>query len=118
MDNLVWAIYFIDTLTSEGGHALAGSLIIMSVSLLYVVGKFDSDMPDFHLIMPIKSLITLGALLCIYGAIMPSKDTAYKMLAAYGVTEIAQNEEVQRLSGKSLQVLEKAMDEYLNEGEQ
>lgn len=47
--------------------------------------------------------------------LIPERDTAYKMLAAYGVESVVANPDVQKLGGKSLQVLEKAMDDYLKE---
>ena len=37
------------------------------------------------------------------------------MLAAYGVEEIVTNDRVQELGGKSLDLLEKTLDEYLAE---
>ncbi len=45
--------------------------------------------------------------------LLPSKSTSYKMLAAYGVMEVADTERAQQLTGKSLEVLETAMDRYL-----
>lgn len=48
-------------------------------------------------------------------ALVPDKDTMYTMLAAYGVQSTAESEEAQQVAGKSLEVLEKAMDEYLAE---
>lgn len=48
---------------------------------------------------------------------VPTKEIAYTMLAAYGVEEIVTNERVQELGGKSLDVIEKAMDEFLQEEE-
>ena len=52
---------------------------------------------------------------------IPSKDTAYKMLAAYGVQETVvaaqQSEYVQKMTGKSLQLLEKTVDKYLEESD-
>lgn len=51
--------------------------------------------------------------------LVPSKDTALQMAAAYGVTEAyevaSQSEDVKRLAGKSLELLEKHMDEALKE---
>lgn len=51
--------------------------------------------------------------------LIPSEDTAYRMAAVYGVTEAyeaaSQSEDVKRLAGKSLELLEKHMDEALKE---
>lgn len=47
-------------------------------------------------------------LLCI-----PNQDTAYKMLAAYGVEAVATSEAAQRLAPKSLELLEATIDNQL-----
>lgn len=46
---------------------------------------------------------------------IPDRDTAYTMLAAYGVQEVAQMPQVQATASKSLEVLNKAMDQYLKD---
>lgn len=55
----------------------------------------------------------------ILNTVIPSKETAYKMLAAYGVeqTVIAakDSEYVQRMAGKSLKLIEQTVDKYLSE---
>ena len=50
---------------------------------------------------------------------VPSKETAYTMLAASGVESIVTDERVQQLGGKSLDVIEQWLDEMSpeNEGE-
>lgn len=45
--------------------------------------------------------------------LVPTKEISYVMLAAYGVEEIVTNDRVQELGGKSLDLLEKTLDEYL-----
>lgn len=45
----------------------------------------------------------------------PNKETMYTMAAAYGVQTVAENPNVQRVAGKSLQVLESKLDEFLKE---
>lgn len=59
---------------------------------------------------------TLTLVSCLVFIFTPSKDTMYTMAAAYGVQTAAENPNVQRLAGKSLQVLEGKLDEYLKEG--
>lgn len=48
---------------------------------------------------------------------VPSTKTIYTMVAASGVEAVAKNPDVQKLAGSSLKVLEKKMQEYLNEKE-
>ena len=63
-------------------------------------------------------ILLIGSVL---NTVIPAKDTAYKMLAAWGVQETVvaaqQSEYVQKMAGKSLQLLEKTVDKYLEEGE-
>lgn len=55
----------------------------------------------------------VSVMLIILSAFIPSKDTMYTMAAAYGVQTAAENPNVQRVAGKSLEVLESKLDEYL-----
>ena len=52
----------------------------------------------------------------ILNTVLPSKDTAYKMLAAYGLQETVEaaskSEDVKRLANKSLTLIEKSIDGY------
>ena len=51
--------------------------------------------------------------------VVPSQKTAYNMLAAYGVTEVyeslSQSQEVRDATSKAMQVLDKAMDDFLTQ---
>lgn len=64
----------------------------------------------------IKGLI-VAAIIALINATIPNEDAGYKILAAYGVESIAQNEDVQRLGGKSLELLEQSIDKHLSGGE-
>lgn len=50
-------------------------------------------------------------------AVVPNTGTLYTMAAAAKVEEISKSPDVQKLAGNSLKVLEKKMQEYLNEKE-
>lgn len=60
-------------------------------------------------------LIKFGAIALAVCLLLPPKDTAMHMLAAYGVQEVVTNPEVQKFAGNSMKVLEKAMADYLKE---
>ena len=62
---------------------------------------------------PPKSLAITGFLLLLIVGLTPDRETLYTMVAAYTVQDIAQSPKVQELAGKSLEVVNKAMDEYL-----
>lgn len=112
--DLMWIIYFIDVLTV--GKVFIG--IGSAIAIFYVFVRLlalDEYCPwkDFD-DWPNKLVGGMCSMLLLYGWLIPSEETAYKMLAAYGVTEIVNNEDAKRLGGKSLEVLESAMDEYLS----
>jgi len=64
---------------------------------------------------PPKSLGITGFLLLLITGLIPDKETLYTMVAAYTVQDIATSPKVQELGGKSLEVIEKVMDDYLKE---
>lgn len=123
--NLAMMIYFIDVIC--GGHPGLG-LITFFTALAWLFGfaisiviQLDEDvkhegsqkfMSIYRSMWPLKTFVIVMVALSV---VLPNKDTAYKMLAAYGVESIVTNPEVQKLGGKSLDVLNKAMDEYLQE---
>lgn len=126
--SLAWIIYFIDVLCDNKGLGFIGFLgcvmwfcgfiVSMSSGMCREGERGYDDSQQFLLIykklLPVKVLV---ATLLLYNIFIPSKDTAYKMLAAYGVESIVTNDKVQELGGKSLDVLNKAMDDYLKESE-
>lgn len=107
-------IYFIDVICGE--HVvwlfmtIFGVIVVCFAKVICVAEKY----PEFYKsLWPLKVFLLISIPLLFF---IPSKDTAYKMLAAYGVQSIITNPEVQKLGGKSLDVLNKTMDEYLQEG--
>lgn len=122
---LAWIIYFIDVLCDNDGIGL----FTFMTTFLWVIGFVvsvmatmcgDDDQEAIKYLKFYKSMWPIklvACLLIVYGILIHSKDTAYKMLAAYGVESIVTNDKVQELGGKSLDVLNKAMDDYLKESE-
>lgn len=123
--NLAMMIYFIDVIC--GGHG--GLAVVTGIMLLLWVFGFmisicirldegfkkedrEQFMSIYKSLWPLKTFVVV---MCVLSTVVPDKDTAYKMLAAYGIESIVTNPEVQKLGGKSLDVLNKAMDEYLQE---
>lgn len=121
--DLVWVIYFIDVFCgSTTGMGFIGTILtILWVAVSFVNSVFQVDTKaseeEKAIIAEINSNIwpvkVLAPLLISLAFFLPNTETAYKMLAAYGLQELVMNEKVQELGGKSLSVIEKAMDEYL-----
>ena len=115
---LFWIIYLIGMFSSILGVASAVIIALMVLTCLgamvaSVEGLWAKAMPGIK--MSLKVIAALGFVIIV----VPSKSTGYKMLAAYGVTEAytaaQESDKVQAIAGKSLKVLEKAMDSYLDE---
>lgn len=62
-----------------------------------------------------SSLFFTVPLLTIFVWLAPDKETSYTMLAAYGVQTVAQDERVQDVMGRSLEVLELHMAKYIED---
>lgn len=117
--NLMWVIYLIDVLTPDAGTYILAVLLGMSLAFLSTA-RFIAFMDEnFDVYLKTKRvhkwMCVVVAILVSYCFFMPSKETSYKMLAAYGVEKVAENPDVRRLAGKSLDVLEKAMDSYIKD---
>ena len=94
-------------LSTIGGILLFA--LIVALAICCAEGVISKYKKNFQLlfIIPTTCLILAG--------LTPDKQTLYTMAAAYGVQSAAENNNVQRIAGKSLQLLEKKMDEYLKE---
>lgn len=128
MSDLVWIVYVIDTVLDsvEGVRAfLSGVLFFGSFCVVIAFAATNihgmqaaKEEWNPRFIKMFKLGFMPAALLLFFLSLIPSSSTAYKMLAVYGATELAQLEEVQEISGKSLEVINKVMDDYLAESEQ
>ena len=85
----------------------------MNADLSYSGEKAAKKESLFRNMKSLKWIPILSVSLILFTSILPSKDTMYTMAAAYGVQTAAENPNVQRVAGKSLQVLEGKLDEYL-----
>ena len=114
--NLAIFFYLADVLEnfSQGLTIVFTAWLVMLVMALIFFPVWQDMVDDFTL--PKKglkwSIIGLPSLLLV-ASFLPSKSTMYTMAAAYGVQSVAENPNVQRVAGKSLQVLEDKLDEYL-----
>lgn len=121
--SLVWVIYLIDVVCQPwvgvGFLTFAGTLVCvyLTVSSCFTTDKDDEAFRLF-LRKPVwKKLMIFGISILFLSNFIPERDTAYKMLAAYGVEEAIKLPQVQGVADKSFQVLNKAMDDYLKESD-
>ena len=116
--DLMWILYWIDVLGGVSKHAggVAAAFILLgglAVAFLYDC-LLNEKKPIKGVLLPYTSISIVLLLIAVFA---PSKSTMYQMLAVKGLTDLSENEKVQELGGKSLEVLEKAMDDYLKDDE-
>ena len=112
--NLPLVIYLIGLADSLKCITLTLSLFgILSLFYYFLCYEELSKLPVFKAVNRIYCAITI---VCIVGFIVPSKETAYTMLAAYGVQEALQTDEAKRIGSKSFQLLEQTLNKYIEEG--
>lgn len=120
MDNLIWVIYLIDVVCGDmkglGVLCFLGSIvtIIMFIIVKYDPLNYDGSKALSEGLINFKwglcSVISLTPLLL--SNFIPSQDTAYKMLAVYGVSEVSKSENVQELMGDGMDILKLTLKDY------
>jgi len=118
--NLVFIVYLLGLV--EKANVTLGVVTILSFSLVGLIllvkgiGARDisKDTQEAFTLWA-KRFATTGVVTGLLFTLVPTKEISYAMLAAYGVEEIVTNDRVQELGGKSLDLLEKTLDEYLAE---
>lgn len=133
-----FVIYLIDSVSSLKGSfwglsdglgmmVLAG-LVTAACTVIYCVATERDNSSDVieivHIVLKkyisvsrwFIPLFVIGSLL---NTFLPTTETAYKMLAAYGVQETVQaaskSDEIKRIASKSLSLVENAIDNYEKE---
>lgn len=129
---LAFIVYLIYSINTFKGFVVATLFISVIILLIATVihltredyswcydrnGNLKEDIVSFRSM--IAKSIKYSFIVCIVSAfitaIIPSEKTAWMMVGAYAGQKIAENEKVQELSGKVIQIIEKRMDEYLIE---
>jgi hypothetical protein len=104
---LVWLVY---------GIGLLGNINVFIVFIAMGCGAGAVIYLLNEKVNKAKSWLITCISLSFLVAILPSEKTAYTMVGAYAAQRLAQNSEVQALSGKVLTIIEQQMDKYIVEG--
>ena len=80
------------------------------------VEKSWNDKKDF-VARIVKFSVPIFFMVSIISILLPSEKTAYIMVGAYTAQKVAENPEVQKLSGKVLTIIENKLDTYVDEAE-
>lgn len=129
---LVFVIWMIEVVTNiHMWINLKGLLVLIVVlNILFAIAAppsldFNLDRIKSAYFSPLKYKKSCIAtvLACLFGSVwnslVPSKETAYLMLGAYGVQSayevVTESEETKRIAKKSLSIIEEALDKYQKE---
>mgnify|MGYP000170953250 CR=1 FL=1 len=125
MENLIWIIYLIDTVlpalslinTWLFSIVVVTGLFYIIFRLIFSDGTWDKSNKQNldKLAFRWRRWYLAGIVIVLLLSFTPNSDTAYKMLAVYGVNELAQIEEVQKVGSKGIAVINKVLDSYLLE---
>lgn len=126
MENLIWVIYLIDVLTQPMrgvGVLLVLTAMFGSVGLIIKVVTSSIENPSANdkvwgsilKKLPLKTMTYIPIALMLLSNLIPSQDTAYKMLAVYGVVEVSKQEDVKEVFGEGFEILKLTMQEYKKE---
>lgn len=89
---------------------------IKSYNIIQVALPDEVSAPFRDILKPLRRIVMTFAILCAmgigYANFMPTKDTAYKMLAAYVGQTVVETPEVRQLAGNSIDFLNKAIKKY------
>ena len=96
---------------------ICGVLVVVIPFSLCIYSDAGLDEKETRSIALRVCLGAIKALVCsvFILIILPSEDTSYKILAAYGVEAIATSQTAQNLAPKSLELLELTIDKHLIE---
>ena len=112
----IYLIGILDALNSALGGFIALSLIATFAGVFCKIIP-DEDADVVAEIFYKKRVFAVAAICIALKVLTPSKSTGYAMLAAYGLTESYEiskgSEDVQRISSKSLKLIESKLDEHL-----
>lgn len=129
LENLPLIIYLIDVFSAEGGLVILATL----TTVYYVViscciaaaqiedkdkERGEKDAVEQRRVFRLKHTGILALCLIVYTFAVPSKETAYKMLAVYAGTAALDTEIASKLSDTSLKALDtlnRVLDEYAKE---
>tara|TARA_R110000851_G_scaffold258416_2_gene410882 strand:- start:338 stop:739 length:402 start_codon:yes stop_codon:yes gene_type:complete len=131
VDNLVWVVYLIGKLDSFLWLTWISTIVLFIIVVIRIVSMADvmdslatqhnSERLKIKLAyweeFGFKRYLIPAFIFILLSLVTPNESSAYKIMAVYGGVELLQTDEAKKLSSKSLDVLNKVMDDYLAEPE-
>jgi hypothetical protein len=109
---MILLVYLADVV--RGVSVVFGLLALFTIVMMWlyvlVQGKPPNNWGRYLLVAAISALVS---------ALLPSKQGVYQVMAAYGAVEtvqyLKQNDDANRIAGKSIQAIEKMLDDAIKE---
>ena len=112
---LVYGISVLAKLNVVLLFAAIASVAYIVIQLFYWIDGYSGDRTEGCLRRSWKAF-WVGALALLLLVALPNEKTAYTMVGAYAAQKVAENEKVQQMSGKVLQIIEQKLDGFIDEG--
>lgn len=117
--DLAWLVYFIEVLATEkyNGFAIVSTLLgITGYTLLIIIPENDwfEGVPA-KLTKVCNVCLIYSLVYFIYYNVIPSKETAWQITGIVMAAKVAENPEIQKLSGEGINILEKKLKLYSKE---
>lgn len=114
--DLAWLVYFIDVVATEDYHDGFGVMFALGI----VGWGITTFIPDAEWEEGVKgkvrsmanTVIGITIIYTVYYTVIPSKDTAWHITGIVMAAKVADNPEIQKLSGEGINILEKKLKMY------
>lgn len=112
---LIFFVWFADIsdLLSVGIRWVGAGAIFASILLTIFLYETKKKL------WPTILMSCLGVFMILFGLLLPSKQGVYQIMAAYGAVEtvqyLQQSDDAKRIAGKSIQAIEKMLDDAIKE---
>ena len=112
---LVYGISVLAKLNAVLLLAAIASGVYIAIQFFYWIDDYSGKRTEGCLRRGWKAF-WVGAIAILLLVALPNEKTAYTMVGAYAAQKVAENEKVQHLSGKVLQIIEQKLDGFIDEG--
>lgn len=112
---LVYGISVLAKLTAALGAVVIATAVFVVIQFFYWVDGYGGERTEGCLRRGWKAF-WVGAFALLLLVALPNEKTAYTMVGAYAAQKVAENEKVQQMSGKVLQIIEQKLDGFIDEG--
>lgn len=112
--DLITMLYLVDVMGSLAFSLFVFLMLGIIFTSLHGLSHYERNQEVSPFTKKASLVMVIAAIILV---LIPSKKTAYAMIAVKAGEEISKNPNFERISGKALQLLDKKLDEALKEEE-